>query len=54
MATAAASADTDKAALFWSFLLKRGKYLAGNFFFFVSWFFLCPVEPFSNVNITVP
>lgn len=33
MATAAASADTDKAALFWSFLLKHGKYLAGNFFF---------------------
>lgn len=32
MATAAASADTDKAALFWSFLLKHGKYLAGNFF----------------------
>lgn len=53
MATAAASADTDKAVLFWSFLLKHGKYLAGDFFL-VSWFFLCPVEPFSNANITVP
>lgn len=51
MATAAASADPDKAAPFRSFLLKHGKYLAGFFFFFGL---LVLLVSCSNANITVP